>query len=99
MKTLAVIPLVVLALAGCASNATDTVKHQRTNHKLGQSEKVKLVDEKGKEKGHLICSYTKPMGSNITKKVCRTREEIEQSEKDTERALHELSKSGNQTHS
>ncbi|WP_115717718.1 hypothetical protein [Gallaecimonas mangrovi] len=39
---------------------------------------------------HLICDYEKPLGSMITKKVCRTREQIKAAERDGQDDIHRL---------
>ncbi|MEM9300748.1 MAG: hypothetical protein AAGE01_01475 [Pseudomonadota bacterium] len=61
----------VLAVAGCASNS-----QQIADEDVAVSEGTVAKAERGSS-DDLVCKRYKPIGSNMTKKVCQTRAEAE----------------------
>lgn len=95
MNAVRFIPLLMLALAGCAQQATID-SHASTNAKA--TNKATAAAKADDNKPHLICQFTKPLGSNITKRVCRTPEEIKAAEEQSQEAMRHMERSSNQTH-
>lgn len=95
MNAVRFLPLLMLALAGCAQQATID---SHANTKAKATNKATAAAKADDNKPHLICQFTKPLGSNITKRVCRTPEEIKAAEAQSQEAMERLERSGNQTH-
>jgi hypothetical protein len=63
-----------LALVACASTSDGGLENSLSSPNPSQ----------------VICKYEKPIGSNVPRRVCRTRAEIEREAQQTRRVLHEM---------
>lgn len=106
MKKIFITSLVAALLAGCASQSVDVSKSEYAEvpvlqeypeekgvTKLRQQEDVVTVAD-GKVKDRLVCEYIKPTGSHMTKRYCRTREEMEKAEKEANETMLHLPNPG-----
>jgi hypothetical protein len=82
--TRAMISVAALGLCACASPM------KKVKAPTGPlSAEAKAAEEQDKrDQAKMICTWEKPIGSNISEKVCRTPEQIEQEREDTQRAIH-----------
>ncbi|WP_417358927.1 hypothetical protein [Gallaecimonas pentaromativorans] len=108
MKRIYLSCIAVLLFSGCASQGPELseskyadlpVQHEfpeeKGVHKLRQQEDVITVAD-GKVKERLVCEYIKPTGSHMTKRYCRTREEMERSEESAKNLFRNAANPGRQ---
>lgn len=74
-----------MALAACA---TATQQPRLAKPAGPASAEVKAAEEQDKkDQAKMICTWEKPIGSNIPEKVCRSPEQIEEEREATQRAI------------
>lgn len=91
--------LAVTGVAACSSMpASQTTKDLQTAPQYTDAEKNAMTEEQkialynesmSQEKNKVVCRRTKPVGSHMTKTVCRTRAEIAQDQEMSQEALRQ----------
>lgn len=93
----ATLVLALVGLAACSSMPkSQTTKDLANAPQYTQEEKDAMTEEQkialynesmSQEKSKVVCRREKPIGSHMTKTVCRTRAEIEQDQENSQESL------------